>query len=188
MTSTRKMFSFVMMTLDGYHEGPDHSIDWHNVGEEFNRFAIHQMDEVDLLVFGRVTYELMMAYWPTQAAREDDPEVAARMNGLPKMVVSRTLDHVAWANTELIRDRVAERLTEFKRQPGKDVAIVGSSNLTTSLLRMGLVDELRIMVNPVLLGRGTPLFEGADRAGLTLLETRSFGSGNVLLAYQPASH
>ena len=179
MTSTRKMFSFVMISLDGYHEGPDHSIDWHNVDEEFNRFAIHQMEEVDLLVFGRVTYELMVAYWPTQAARENDPEVAAKMNGLPKVVVSRTLDHVAWANTELIKDRVAERLTELKRQPGKDVAIIGSSNLTASLLRM---------VNPVLLGRGTPLFQGADRTGLTLRETRSFGSGNVLLAYRPASH
>jgi dihydrofolate reductase len=188
MTSTRKMFSFVMISLDGYHEGPDHSIDWHNVDEEFNRFAIHQMEEVDLLVFGRVTYELMVAYWPTQAARENDPEVGAKMNGLPKVVVSRTLDHVAWANTELIKDRVAERLTELKRQPGKDVAIIGSSNLTASLLRMDLVDELRIMVNPVLLGRGTPLLQGADWTGLTLHETRSFGSGNVLLAYRPASH
>jgi dihydrofolate reductase len=110
------------------------------------------------------------------------------MNGLPKVVVSRTLDHVAWANTELIKDRVAERLTELKRQSGKDVAIIGSSNLTASLLRMGLVDELRIMVNPVLLGRGTPLFQGAERTGLTLRETKSFGSGNVLLAYRPASH
>ena len=170
--------------LDGYHEGPDHSIDWHNAGsEEFNRFAVQQLDEMDVLVFGRVTYELIAGYWPTQAARDDDPEVAARMNALPKVVVSRTLDHVTWANTELVRDRVAERLAELKRQPGKDLAIFGSSNLTASLLRLGLVDELRIMVSPVLVGRGTPLFQGADVTGLTWREVRSFELGNVLLVY-----
>jgi dihydrofolate reductase len=186
MSSTRKMISFVMTSLDGYHEGPDHSIDWHNAGsEEFNRFAVEQMDEADLLVFGRVTYELMAGYWPTQAARDEDPEVATRMNDLPKVVVSRTVDHVAWANTELVRDHVGERLTELKRRPGKDIAIFGSSNLTASLLGMGLVDELRIMINPVVLGHGTPLFQGADVTGLTLREVRSFESGNVLLMYTP---
>ena len=187
MTSTRKMVSFVMTSLDGYHEGPDHSIDWHNAGsDEFDRFAIRQLDEMGVLVFGRVTYELMAGYWPTQAARDDDPEVAARMNALPKVVVSRALDPVTWANTELVRDRVAERLTELKRQPGKDIAIFGSSNLTASLLRMGLVDEVRIMVSPVLLGSGTPLFQGSDVTGLTLREVRSFEDGNVLLVYRVA--
>ena len=188
MTSTRKMFSFVMTSLDGYHEGTDHSIEWHTAGtDEFNRFAVEQMDEVDLLVFGRVTYELMAGYWPTQAARDDDPEVAARMNDLPKVVVSRALDHVTWANTELVGDHVKERLTELKQRPGKDIAIFGSSNLTAGLLRMGLVDEVRIMVSPVLLGRGTPLFQGADLTALTLREVRSFESGNVLLVYTPDS-
>jgi dihydrofolate reductase len=183
----RKIFSFMMTTLDGYHEGPNHEIDWHNVDEEFNQFAMQQTDEVDTLLFGRVTYELMAGYWPTPAARESDPEMAARMNSLPKIVVSRTLERVEWANTRLISHDVAGELTELKRQPGRDLAIFGSSNLTVSLLRIGLVDELRIMVNPIVLGSGQPLFQTADRTSLMLLKTRSFDSGNLLLYYQPAA-
>ena len=182
----RKILSFMLTTLDGYHEGPNHEIDWHNVDDEFNEFAIQQLDEIDTLVFGRVTYELMAGYWPTPAAKENDPAIAARMNSVPKIVVSRTLEQVRWANARLVKDGVAETLSEIKRQTGKDIAIFGSSNLTAGVLRMGLVDELRIMVNPVVLGHGIPLFQTADRTSLKLLQTRSFASGNVLLYYRPA--
>jgi dihydrofolate reductase len=180
------MISFVLTTLDGYHAGPNGEIDWHNVDQEFNEFAIEQGDALGALVFGRVTYELMASYWPTPEARESDPVVAGQMNGLPKVVVSRTLDRAEWANTRLVNDDVAGQLAELKRQPGKDIGVFGSSNLTASLLGMGLVDEVRILVNPVLLGAGKPLFETADRTKLKLLQTRTFASGNVLLTYRPA--
>lgn len=185
----RKIFSFVVATVDGYYEGPNQEFDWPIVDEEFNKFAIEQLDEVDTLLFGRVTYQGMAAYWPTPAAEQDDPKVAARMNEISKIVVSRTLDRPHWANTRVIKANVAEELTKLKQQPGKDIAIFGSSNLTVTLLQLGLVDELRIMVNPVILGAGNSLFRTADkRISLQLLKTRPFNSGNVLLCYRPAAH
>jgi dihydrofolate reductase len=108
-------------------------------------------------LFGRVTYELMASYWPTPVANEDDPRVAARMNEIFKIVVSPTLDKADWHNTRLIRDDIAGALTEIKQQPGRDIAIFGSSALTVSPLQHGLIDELRIMVNPIILGAGKVL-------------------------------
>jgi dihydrofolate reductase len=183
----RKIFAFILTTLDGYYEGPNEEFDFWVVDEEFDGFAVEQLDEVDTLLFGRVTYEGMAAYWPTPAGERDDPRVAARMNGLSKIVVSRTLDKADWANTRLIKDDVTEELTKLKQQPGKDIAILGSSDLTVSLLLMGLVDEVRIMVNPVVLGAGKSVFRTAgERISLRLLKSRPFNSGNVLLYYQPA--
>ena len=176
---------FMMVTLDGFFEGPGQSIDWHHVDEEFNEFAIKQLDEIDTLLFGRVTYEGMASYWPTPAAIGDDPVVAGKMNSLPKIVFSRTLEKADWENSRLVKDHVAEEVQKLKEQPGGDVAIFGSSDLTTSLLEMGLVDELRIMVNPVVLGRGKRLFEGIDKqVELHLEATTVFRSGNVLMRYR----
>ena len=182
----RKVFLFMMVTLDGFFEGPDHEIDWHNVDEEFNEFAIDQLNEVDTLLFGRVTYEGMASYWPTQLAKEDDPVVADKMNTVPKLVFSKTLDKAEWNNSRLVKEHIAEEVSKLKQQQGRDLAIFGSSDLTASLLEMGLVDELRIMVNPVVLGKGKTLFKGIDeKVNLKLLKTKTFHSGNILLYYQP---
>jgi dihydrofolate reductase len=182
----RNVFLFMMVTLDGYFEGPKQEIDWHNVDEEFNEFAIQQLDEIGVLLFGRVTYEVMASFWPTQFAMENDPVVAEKMNSIPKIVFSRTLGKAEWNNTRLVKDNVAEEVSRLKQEQGRDLAIFGSANLTANLLQMGLVDELRIMVNPVILGEGHPLFGGIhDRLKLKLLRTRTFRSGNVLLCYQP---
>lgn len=184
----RKVFLFMMVTLDGFFEGPNQDISWHNVDEEFNEFAIQQLDELDTLLFGRVTYEVMASFWPTQFALENDPIVAGKMNAIPKVVFSRTLEKAEWHNTRLVKEHIAEEVSKLKQQPGKDLAIFGSSDLTVSLLEMGLVDELRIMVNPVVLGSGKALFHGIhDKLNLKLLKTKTFGSGNVLLYYQPAT-
>ena len=183
----RKIFAFIMTTLDGYYEGPHEEFDFWVVDEEFEEFSAEQLDEVDALLFGRVTYEGMAAYWPTPDAERDDPTVAAKMNGLSKIVVSRTLERAEWANTRLIKDDVAQELSDLKQQPGTDIAILGSSDLTVSLLEMGLVDEVRIMVNPVVLGAGKSVFRTAGaRISLKLVKSRRFDSGNVLLYYQPA--
>ena len=182
----RNVFLFMMVSLDGFFEGPNQDIDWHNVDDDFNDFAIKQLDEIGTLLFGRVTYQLMASYWPTPAALEDDPVVAEKMNTTPKVVFSTTLDDVDWANTRLVRGDAAEEVAKLKQQPGKDLAIFGSADLTTSLLQAGLVDELRIMVNPVVLGNGKPLFAGLrDHVNLKLVNSRVFRSGNVLLCYQP---
>ncbi len=182
----RKLFSFNMVTVDGFFEGRNQDIDWHNVDGEFNEFAIAQLHEIDTLVFGRVTYQMMATYWPTPAAVQDDPEVAGLMNRMPKVVVSRTLDKAEWQNTQLVKSLVAEEISRLKRQPGKDMAVFGSANLLESLIRAGLVDEHRIMVNPVMLGDGTPLFKRSqDKTALELVQTRTFRNGNVLLCYRP---
>ena len=184
----RKIFSFMMVSLDGYHASPNEEIDWHNVDEEFNESSVRQLDEIGMLLFGRATYEGMASYWTTDQAEQDAPKITASMNGLPKVVVSTTLDKAEWSNTRLVKDGVAAELTELKRQPGKDIAIFGSSDLTASLLDMGLVDELRVIVAPVLLGGGRSLFQGtSDRIRLELTDTRRFDSGNVLLRYRPTT-
>jgi len=184
----RKVFMFNMVTLDGFFEGPNQDIGWHNVDAEFNEFAAEQLSTIGVIVFGRVTYQGMASYWPTPFAIENDPVIAAQMNGISKIVISRTLDKADWNNTRLIKDNVAEEITRLKQQPGKDLAIFGSANLTASLMQLGLVDEFRIMVNPIVLGKGTPLFQGVSQPiKLKLIKTRAFGSGNVLLYYQPAT-
>ncbi len=181
----RKLFAFNMVTLDGFFEGPNHDISWHHVDDEFNAFAIEQTSTVGAILFGRVTYELMASYWPTAAAQSDDPVVAHLMNSLPKVVFSRTLHKAEWNNTRLIKDNVAGQVVKMKQEPGNDLAVFGSANLLSSLMRMNLVDEHRVMVNPVLIGGGTPLFRNIDqKVNLKLVKTRTFKSGNVLLYYQ----
>ena len=106
----RKIFVSEMVSVDGFFAGPNGEIDWHNVDAEFNEYAIDMLDSVDLLMFGRVTYELMAAYWPSPEAIRDDPRVAARMNALPKLVFSRTLDRAAWANTGLAPEVLATEI------------------------------------------------------------------------------
>lgn len=182
----RKVILFNMVTLDGFFEGPNGEIDWHKVDEEFNQFAIDQLNSVDVLLFGRVTYELMASYWPTPAATADDPIVAEKMNTMSKIVFSRTLEKAEWQNTRLAKENVVEEITRLKQQPGQDLIIFGSADLTATFIQHGLIDEYRIMVNPVVLGNGKPLFKGIkDKFNLKLLKTKTFSSGNVLLYYQP---
>ena len=131
----RKVFLFNRVTLDGFFEGPNHDITWHNVDEEFNEFAIAQLNEIDTLLFGRVTYQLMASYWPTELAIESDPIVAEKMNELPKVVFWRTLENVEWNNSRLVKDNAAEEISNLKQQPGKDIAVFGSADLAASLIR-----------------------------------------------------
>lgn len=184
----RKMLSFMMTSADGYHAGPGEALDWHNVDQEFSQFALAQLREAGTLLFGRVTYEGMAAFWPTPAGEESDPDVAKAMNTTPKIVISRTLARASWAGTQIISTRAEEELAKLKQQPGKDIVIPGSSTLTASLLQTGLLDELRIMVNPVILGQGRSLFAGAGQTSLKLLKSQQFASGNVLLCYQPITN
>ncbi|MCX6121124.1 MAG: dihydrofolate reductase family protein [Ignavibacteriales bacterium] len=182
----RKVFLFNMISLDGFFEGPNQEIDWHNVDGEFNAFAEQQLKEADILLFGRVTYELMASYWPTESARTNDPIIANKMNAISKIVFSKTLETVTWNNTRLLKENITEEVTKLKHQPGKDIAVFGSSNLAVTFMQHGFIDEYRIMVNPVILGKGNTLFNGInDRFNLSLLKTKTFRSGNVLLYYQP---
>ena len=188
----RKVFLFNMITLDGFFEGPNQDISWHHVDDEFNEFAIEQLNEIGTLLFGRVTYQGMASYWPTEFAIRDDPIVAGLMNSLPKVVFSKTLDKAEWNNSRLVKENIAEEILKLKQEPGKDIAIFGSSDLAVTLADAaqssgsGLIDEYRVIVNPVFLGQGTPLLKGIKaKLNLKLLKTRIFKSGNVLLTYVP---
>jgi dihydrofolate reductase len=182
----RKVLFFMLTSLDGYFEGPNREIDWHNVDDEFNEFSIDQLNSVDMLLFGRVTYEMMASFWPTPFAIQTDPIVANKMNAMPKIVFSRTLTKAEWQNTRLIKANFAEEISKLKQQRGKDLIILGSSDLAVTFLQAGLLDEIRILINPIILGNGKPLFKGLkNKLALSLLKTRAFKSGNVLLYYEP---
>jgi dihydrofolate reductase len=178
----KKLYFFMMTTANGFYERGPWEIDWHNTDEEFNDFAIEQLDRMDTLVFGRKTYEGMVGYWTTPEAIESDPIVAGKMNGMAKVVVSKTLARADWSNTRVVRD--PEAIAALKREPGKDALLIGSSDLAVSLGALGLIDEYRIMVNPIALGNGKPVLQGlAADLKLRLLRTRTFTNGNVLLTY-----
>jgi dihydrofolate reductase len=182
---TRTIFAFLMATADGYHAAPDGDLSWHNLDQEFHAFAAAQLESADTLLFGRRTYLHMAEFWPSPAAAQADLLVTKQMNGYHKVVVSRTLASADWGPSTLIRDDIPARLAAIKQQPGSDIALLGSSTLAASLLTDGLLDELRIMVNPVVLGHGQPLLAGADMTRLELVNVRQFAIGNVLLTYQP---
>jgi dihydrofolate reductase len=182
----RRVILFNLMSLDGYFEGPSRDINWHSVDDEFNVFAIEQLNEAEALIFGRVTYEMMASFWPSEFALETDPIVAGKMNSLPKYVFSHTLASADWNNTTLIKGDAADELMKLKEQPGKDLFVFGSAVLASTFLQRGLIDELRVLVNPLLLGNGSPLFPRINGpVKLRLLRTRTFGNGNVLLTYAP---
>src|SRR5271169_3353434 len=112
----RKLFSFNMVTLDGFFEGANHNISWHNVDAQFNEFATAQLSEIATLVFGRVTYQMMASYWPTSEAVKNDPVVADLMNRMTKVVVSKTMTTAEWNNTRLIKDHIADEISKLKKQ------------------------------------------------------------------------
>jgi dihydrofolate reductase len=184
----RKLIVFMMISVDGYYEAPGHNIDWHTVDADFNVFAIEQIQSVDTLIFGRMTYEGMAAYWPTPEAMQNDPEVTGYMNATQKIVISNSLETAGWANTRLIKgDVAAAELKKLKRQPGKDLLILGSGDLVVSLAEQGLMDEYRLMLAPVALGAGKSFFTGlSQQIKLELIKSTTFKSGNVLLYYRPA--
>jgi dihydrofolate reductase len=182
----RKIVLFNMVSLDGLFEGRGRDINWHQTDEEFNQFANEQLSSAGGLIFGRVTYEGMASYWPTPLAIENDPFIAHSMNSLPKIVFSRTLEKADWNNSRLIRDDVVKEIATLKQEPGKDFLLFGSGDLAATFIEHDLIDEYRIMVNPVVLGSGTPLFKRqTNPLHLQLLNTRTFDNGNVLLYYQP---
>ncbi|SDL06590.1 Dihydrofolate reductase [Catalinimonas alkaloidigena] len=184
----RKLSLHSMITLNGYYEGPHGEIHWHHAHEEHQAFALDQLATTDLLVFGRRTYETMVGYWPTETARHASPALAERMHATPKLVFSRTLASPAWAHTELTQRDAADELRDRKQQSGRDITILGSAHLSRSLLEAGLIDELQLVVNPVVLGAGRTLLAGLPTSlRLQLLRVRPFASGNVLLTYAPAA-
>jgi dihydrofolate reductase len=182
-----KLVMFNNVTLDGFFAGIDGDIRWFKRDGETREYAIEMARSGNTLLFGRVTYQLMAAYWPSPLAIQNDPSMAETMNSLPKIVFSRTLDKVDWSNTKLVKIDMPTEIRKLKQQPGKDMAILGSGSLVSQLTQQGLIDEYQFMVNPIAIGKGRTLFEGLrDKLTLRLIGTHTFSDGNVLLSYEPA--
>lgn len=178
-----RLIMWNLISLEGFFEGAKSwELDWHDYvwGEELERLSIEQLHSADRLLFGRVTYEGMAAYWRTEKG-----EVADLMNSIPKVVVSRTLDKADWANTTLVKGNAVAAIRDLKQQGDRNMFVFGSANLSTTLIKNNLFDEYRIAIVPVILGAGRPLFEGGlSRQRLKLLEARPLTSGCVILRYE----
>jgi len=185
----RRLVVFNQVSVDGYFADVNGDISWFKNNQkdaEFQAFVEGNATGGGVLLFGRITYELMASYWPTPFAAQNDPVVAERMNNLPKVVFSRTLDKVEWNNTKLVKGDMAAEIRKMKKESGQDMAIMGSGRVVSQLAQEGLVDEYQIVVYPVVLGRGRTMFDGiTKRLTLKLTKTRTFGNGNVLLCYVP---
>jgi dihydrofolate reductase len=181
----KRIIMWNLITLDGFFEGPRswdlnfHKLAW---GEELKQISIEQLKSAGALLFGRVTYEGMASYWTSAKGVDAD-----LMNSIPKFVFSRTLAKADWNNTTLVKDQVEEEVAKLKREPGKDVYIFGSAVLSCTLMQHGLIDEYRLALVPVLLGKGNPLFKPDQKADLRLLDARQLNNGCVILRYEPGS-
>ena len=182
-----KIVLMMSVSVDGFIEGPDREIDWHMVDDELHRHFNEQLGAMGAFLSGRVTYELMAGFWPTadQDPSSSEPmmEFARIWRDTPKIVYSRTLERAGW-NTTIVREVVPSEVQQLKERTGGDLAL-GGADLAAAFLRQDLVDEYRIYVHPVRIGRGKPLFAPSDATvQLQLAESRSFGNGVVLLHYR----
>jgi dihydrofolate reductase len=187
----RKLGTFHQVTLDGYFAGPNGDISWAHQGSDdpdWIAFVVGNAQGGGLLVFGRITYELMASYWPTAQALANDPVVARQMNQLPKIVFSTSLKTASWSNTRLVRGDLAGEIRKLKAESGNDMAILGSGSIVSQLALEGLIDQYQVVVNPVAVGNGRTLFDGIERQlSLRLTTTRTFSNGKVLLRYEPGA-
>jgi dihydrofolate reductase len=179
----------MQISLDGYYcdargdmsfaHKPAEDVEWHE-------FVAGNASGGGILIFGRTTYEMMAAWWPTPAAAQAMPRVAARMNAMPKIVFSRTLRSADWSNTTLVNNDLLGTVRRMKAEAGPDMAILGSGSIVKQLADAGLIDMFQIVVNPVAIGAGKSLFAGLARPlNLALMNTRVFGNGSVVLWYTP---
>jgi dihydrofolate reductase len=197
----RKLIVSNAMSLDGYYEGPgkdvmvlfDYRREVYPADESFDAYNAERLRAADTLLLGRVSYDGFKSFWPSVA---DDPnatpiqrEISRLNNAIDKVVISDSLtseETAPWHNTHIIRRAEAHaQIAELKRQTGRDILVFGSHTLWNALLAHDLVDELHLMIGPVVIGAGTPVFDGPPKASLRLIETRTWdGSGNVLVQYE----
>jgi dihydrofolate reductase len=187
----RKISVFNNITLDGYFVGANGDMSWaHKYDPEWTAFASDNAKGGGELLFGRVTYDMMVSYWPTPLAMQTLPIVAENMNKSRKYVVSRTLEHsqVTWNNTTLIKGDLVDEIRKLKHTPGDGIVILGSGSIVSQLTEAGLVDEFQIALMPVALGKGRTLFQTLkQKLDLKLTQSRAFGNGNVFLRYERAA-
>lgn len=192
MNNMRKVILSVQVSLDGFTAGPNGELDWlveHVVSEEGWNSLNDLVSTVDTVLLGRVNYQGFASYWPAMATNpsstKNDIEFSRWLDTTPKLVFSRTLEQVEWKNARLVKENIAEEIRSLKQQEGQDMVILHSASLAQTFMQLGLIDEYRLSVHPVVLGGGILLFKDIkDRMNLKLVEAKTFRSGVVLLFYQ----
>lgn len=178
----RKVILSMMVSVDGYTESQDPAENWHNWDEEMSAYMMNFMETVDTFIYGRKSYEDMIAYWPQLS-----DEFANVMNETPKLVFSRTLDSVEW-NSRLIKEDGVNEIRRLKQQDGKDMVLFAGADLAETFIKNNLIDEYRLIVNPIVLTGRKPLFKNIEEPmDLGLKDSISFDCGNVILIYEPNS-
>jgi len=184
----RKLHVYDTISLDGYFTDAANDMSWaHRRDPEWSQYVAGNASGDGALLFGRVTYDQMAAFWPTPQAAQMMPEVAAGMNRMPKYVVSRTMEKPGWQNTTLVKGDLATEIGKLKVQDGPDLTILGSGNLISQLTELRLIDSFQLVLSPTILGKGRTLFQTlGERRTMTLTKSKTFSNGNVVLWYEPA--
>lgn len=181
-----KLSSFTFITINGYVSDLNGDISWHRHGVEENQYAMDGLNSENYLVFGRKTYEMMASFWPSPMALENDPDMAKGMNNAKKLVFSNTIEKANWQNTRIVRGDAALEMERLKETSPFDLTILGSGTLLTFFALHNLVDEYQVMIDPVALGEGVPVFKGFKGwLNLTLNKVQKMSSGVILLQYLP---
>lgn len=182
----RRLTVFNNISTDGYFTDSNNDMSWaRRPDPEFNEFTQKNARGGGVLVFGRKTYDLMIQFWPTPAAMQTMPVVAASMNNAEKIVFSRTLTKPTWNNTRAIGHDIVSEMRKLKAQPGENMVIMGSGEIVAQFTAAGLIDEFQFVLCPIIVGQGRALFEGGAKHALKRTECRAFGNGNVFLRYEP---
>ncbi|KQC00344.1 dihydrofolate reductase family protein [Pedobacter sp. Hv1] len=182
----RKLSIYNFLSLNGFYKNEQGDISWHTHGQEEGEYSAEMLQEDHILLFGRITYQMMESYWPTSFALSNDPIVANGMNEAEKIVFSTTLSHANWNNTTIVKDNIIDEIKKLKNTPGKNLTLLGSGQVLTQFAAHGLIDEYQLMIDPIAIGKGTPIFNGLEQQlALKLTDTKVFKSGTVLLTYQP---
>jgi dihydrofolate reductase len=182
-----RLSTFTFLSLDGYYKDMNNGTSWHKHGEEESKFSEENLKAGNLLLFGRVTYEMMAGFWTSPMASVRFPSVAAGMNSAGKVVFSKTIKQADWMNTRLVSDDMIREVKKLKQSNEKDITLLGSGSILRQLAENDLIDEYQVMIDPVALGNGVSVFQGISAPlELRLTGTRTFRSGAVLLTYVPA--
>lgn len=182
----KKIIAIEWLSLDGYFSDSNNGTDWFVSDEETWKYLLKLFASFDTIVLGKVTYDMFSAYWPKPNPKAPNPqELIDFMNNSQKIVFSKSLKKAEWNNSVVKKKINAEEISKLKQGPGKDIVIFGSGSIVSRFTKLGLIDEYNFLINPIFLGKGTPIFKSEEaKAKLKYLDSKNFGNGNIMLQYQ----
>lgn len=179
----KKIFVSNWITLDGFFAGPNGETDWFSFDEELEQYNLSKLNQSADIIMGRTTFKMMESFWPSEAGMKENPVVVKYMTDSAKHVFSKTVRSSAWENSFFYPEITADLVESIRNKAGKDIVILGSGDVSMQLHRLGLIDQYNIMLDPQLLGKGKPFFQGVDQTSLRLVQTKTFKCGVSYLEY-----